>query len=437
MRGRHVPWDDQHGQVAIVVALMLVVLLGFAALVVDVGLNAAARTQAQAAADAAALAGVIALPSDPAAAVEDVRRYLHANVPGLAGPPGWEHNLTDADGDITCWTPPAEVPPPGTHGCQVGDTAIQVITPPIRVVYAFAGVFGKTGSQIKALAAAERGPAVSGPAPCAICLLDRHAAQTLSVTSNGDVTVADAGVMVNSDHPQAAVLHSSGDLTAVSIGVVGGAETRSSGAFTPPPVEGVGPLPDPLAELPTPDQLGSLPDQGSVTVGSADQAIDQGVYDTIAVTGGGDLTMGPGVYVVTGDLTLSAGAVLGSGVTIYLACAGYPTPCSGPGATFSQTDGGQYLATPPITGPYQGLALFYDRANTASLSFTGSGAATFTGTIYARQAAMELTSGDVALVLDSLIVVRTLEVSNSAGLLLSFVPANNAVTSTWGANLTK
>jgi hypothetical protein len=126
MCGRGGRGADEGGQVAIVVALMLTVLLAFAALVVDVGLNWAARTQAQAAADAAALAGVIALPTDPVAAVEDVRRYLNANVPGLAGTSGWEHNLTDADGDITCWTPPAEVPPPGVHGCQVGDTAIQV-----------------------------------------------------------------------------------------------------------------------------------------------------------------------------------------------------------------------------------------------------------------------------------------------------------------------
>jgi hypothetical protein len=420
-----------------VVALMLTVLLAFAALVVDVGLNWAARTQAQAAADAAALAGVIALPSDPVAAVEDVRYYLNANVPGLAGTPGWEHNLTDADGDITCWTPPAEVPPPGVHGCAVGDTAIQVITPPIRVDYAFAGVFGKAGNQIKALAAAERGPAVTGPTPCAICLQDRHAPQALSVTGNGDVTVANAGVMVNSDHPQAAVLASSGNLTADWIGVVGRARETSSGQFTPEPDTDLGPLPDPLADLLTPDQLVSLPDQGSITVGSADDRIEQGVYDTIAVTGGGDLTMDPGVYVVTGELTLSAGAVLGSGVTIYLACADYPTPCSGPGAGFSQTGSGQYLATPPLTGPYQGLAVFADRGNTAPLRFTGSGASSFTGTIYARQAPMELTSGDVAVQLDSLIVVRTLKVTNSAEILLSFVPANNAVTSSWGANLTK
>jgi hypothetical protein len=436
-RGRAGRWADQQGQVAIVVALMLVVLLGFAALVVDVGLNWAARTQAQAAADAAALAGVIALPSDPAAAVDDVRLYLDANLPGLAGTPGWEHNDTDADGDISCWTPPAEVPPPGTHGCQVGDTAIQVITPPLQVDYAFAGVFGANGNQIKALAAAVRGPPVTGPTPCAICLLDRHAPQALSVTSNGDVTVANAGVMVNSDHPQAAVLRSSGDLTADWVGVAGGWAATGSGTFTPTPDTGLGPLPDPLADLPTPDQLDSLPDLGSVTVGSTNQTIDQGVYDTIAVTGGGDLILDPGVYVVTGGLTLSAGAVVGSGVTIYLACAGYPAPCSGPGAAFSQSSSGQYLATPPITGPYQGLAVFYDRGNTADLSFTGGGATTFTGTIYGRQAAMRLTSGGVVLQLDSLIVVGTLEVSTSAEVLLSFIPANNAVTSTWGANLTK
>jgi hypothetical protein len=428
---------DEGGQVAIVVALMLTVLLAFAALVVDVGLDWAARTQAQAAADAAALAGVIALPSDPVTAVEDVRYYLNANVPGLAGTPGWEHNGTDADGDITCWTPPAEVPPPGTHGCQLGDTAIQVITPPLQVDYAFAGVFGRAGNQIKALAAAVRGPPVTGPTPCAICLLDRHAPQALSVASNGDITVANAGVMVNSDDPRAAVLQSSGDLTADWIGVVGGWTTSGSGGFAPTPDTRVGPLPDPLADLLTPDQLGSLPNLGSVMVGSADQRIDQGVYDTIAVTGGGNLTLEPGVYVVTGGLTLSAGAVLGSGVTIYLACAGYPTPCSGPGAAFSQSSSGQFLATPPITGPYQGLALFADRGNTAPLSFTGSGATTFTGTIYARQAPMDLTSGGVALQLDSLIVVRTLRVTNSAEILLSFVPENNAITSTWGANLDK
>jgi hypothetical protein len=50
---------------------------------------------------------------------------------------------------------------------------------------------------------------------------------------------------------------------------------------------------------------------------------------------------------------------------------------------------------------------------------------------------MRLTSGGVLLQFDSLLVVGTLEVSTSAEVLLSFVPANNAVTSSWGANLNK
>jgi hypothetical protein len=50
---------------------------------------------------------------------------------------------------------------------------------------------------------------------------------------------------------------------------------------------------------------------------------------------------------------------------------------------------------------------------------------------------MRLTSGGVLLQFDSRLVVGTLEVSTSAEVLLSFVPANNAVTSSWGANLNK
>ena len=76
--------------------------------------------------------------------------------------------------------------------------------------------------------------------------------------------------------------------------MVGGLTTSGSGGFTPTPDTGLGQLPDPLADLPTPDQLDDLLDLGSVTVDSADQAIDPGVYDTIAVTGGGDLTWTPG-----------------------------------------------------------------------------------------------------------------------------------------------
>jgi hypothetical protein len=125
----------ERGTVAVTVALALTVLLGIAALVVDVGLSWAARAEAQTAADAAALAGAGRLAAGPAEAVAAVRQYLDANVPGLAGGPAdpdWPLNGSDDDGEVVCWTLPAAPPGPGA-GCPPGANAVQVTTPPISV----------------------------------------------------------------------------------------------------------------------------------------------------------------------------------------------------------------------------------------------------------------------------------------------------------------
>jgi Putative Flp pilus-assembly TadE/G-like len=147
--------SDERGTVAIVVALSLTMLLAFAALVVDVGLNWAARTQAQTAADSAALAGASRLPADPAGALTAVRDALNANVTGLVGASmAWASDGDEANGEVRCWTPPA-APPTGAAPCVgTGMTAIQVITPPLLERYAFAGVLGRDSAEVKAAARA-------------------------------------------------------------------------------------------------------------------------------------------------------------------------------------------------------------------------------------------------------------------------------------------
>jgi hypothetical protein len=69
-----VPRNDERGQVVVLVALVLVVLLGAAALVIDVGRAYVAKRHLQASADAAATAGALELP-DSAAAVAYAREY--------------------------------------------------------------------------------------------------------------------------------------------------------------------------------------------------------------------------------------------------------------------------------------------------------------------------------------------------------------------------
>ena len=82
---------SEHGQVVVLVVVMLVVLLGFAALVIDVGYAYYAHRQLQASADAAALAGAQELP-DRARAEAVAREYSssegqkneHRDIPDVA-----------------------------------------------------------------------------------------------------------------------------------------------------------------------------------------------------------------------------------------------------------------------------------------------------------------------------------------------------------------
>lgn len=72
--------DDQ-GAVAVIVAISMVVLIGVAALAVDVGSLYAERRALQTAADAGALAGVQELPASPGMAVSVAQTYVASNAP--------------------------------------------------------------------------------------------------------------------------------------------------------------------------------------------------------------------------------------------------------------------------------------------------------------------------------------------------------------------
>jgi len=76
--GRQISRDDS-GAVAIVVAVVLVILFGLGAIVIDAGALYSHRRQIQSAADASALAGVLELPGDPAGAQSLAEQYALAN----------------------------------------------------------------------------------------------------------------------------------------------------------------------------------------------------------------------------------------------------------------------------------------------------------------------------------------------------------------------
>jgi len=403
----------ERGSVAITVTLAMTVLLGFAALVVDVGLSWAARASAQTAADSAALAGAAELVANgPAAAVGTVRDYLNDNVNGLADSPvdpDWPFNTIESDGEIVCWTLPGDPPAPGAN-CPPGSNALQVITPPIEVDYAFAPVLGASSNSIKAMAAAAAGPAA--PNNCVLCLLEPGLANALAVTSNGGVDVSGGGIVVNSVDGAAVALLGGGDVRANQIRVIGGVLDGPGGGQLIPPAElGGPPVPDPLADLPTPDALAIPPPCCSLPqVVTSDMTLSPGVYESITVLGNNTLTLEPGVYVLTDPPGLSItgnGRVVGTEVTVYLACSGYPTPCDGPGAPFVVAGNGRYDVTSPTSDEYAGLSVFFDRGNTAPMVVDNNTGMNLDGALYAASAPLTQVASP-GLRVDGLLVVGTL-----------------------------
>jgi hypothetical protein len=416
------------------VALAMTVLLGFAALVVDIGLNWAARTSAQTAADSAALAGASRLVADGgAAALLTVNDALTDNGIALPAEADWATDTIEANGEIVCWTLPAGPPGPGAN-CPDGSNALQVTTPAIEVEYAFAPLLGEATRSIKARAAAAAGPAA--PNNCVLCVLDPDDEAALASTGVGGIDVDGGGIVVNSEDAAAVLLSNVGDVAADQIRVVGGINLLSSGALLPPAETGGPPVPDPLADLPTPDELPfpPTPDLTPVRDITADTTLTQGVYERITVHDNAVLTLEEGVYVVTdfdsvhtGFRVLDGGRVEGDGVTIYLACQDYPAPCDGDAGTRFRLDPlSEFDVSPPANGEaYAGLSVFADPGNTRSQQLRGD--VTLPGAVYAASARLVVfpTPDDVEVEVkvDSLVVVGRLTAASLVPLEVDYDPS--------------
>ncbi|MDP4160197.1 MAG: Tad domain-containing protein [Bacillota bacterium] len=89
------PHSQEHGSIVVLVALALTALLGFCAIVTDIGLIYAQKAHLQISVDAAALAGVQELPSNPTLAAQTASYYANQN-----GSPSINVEFEDDDAKI-------------------------------------------------------------------------------------------------------------------------------------------------------------------------------------------------------------------------------------------------------------------------------------------------------------------------------------------------
>jgi hypothetical protein len=263
------------------------------------------------------------------------------------------------------------------------------------------------------------------PAFIGIHVLDMHQKGSLNATGTGSATVTGgAKVIVNSDNSSAAITNG-GTVTASELDVTGGINsTGQGGGFYGGINLGTPPQPDPLRNIPEPDPS-TLPDQshGNSHFANGNHTLSPGVYHGgITISGQGSATLLPGIYYMDGGgFSMSGqGNLYAAGVMIFNA-----PKSSSDVISISGSSSGSVYITPPTSGTYQGLTLFQDRQSANTLSVSGSGNMYITGTFYAAGGLMKISGGGASQI-GSQFISRFLEIDGNGALNINYDP-NQAI----------
>ncbi len=364
---RRVRQDD--GVVLVMMALAMVAIFVFAALVIDIGDARQLGRQAQASSDAAALAGARHLPltgADPSAAAA-----AKAKAADYAA-----RNILEATVAPSAATCPAGVP--ANSSCyEVQGATITVATPYSGnhgLIYVevcqdseatFGRVVGATSERVCRAAVARRygGTSIGDAGVIALkqstpCFDHRGSAGTI-LSVSGSVLANCAGNPPNNlsgTNPQI-------DATAFySVGSCDPASECVGRGVATPAIQISGPIPDPYSSLPEPLAGASGFHHLSVSAYNDLDCLD-GHY---RVTGTGDIELKPTCAGATA-FTFLVSAGVGSNL---------------------KTELEQFA---PTSGTYRGISLFLARSNSSTIEWNGNAhsAMTYHGTVYAPAARID------------------------------------------------
>jgi hypothetical protein len=371
--------NPRRGTVAVLAAVCLIGILGFAALSVDAALLHQDRRAAQAAADSAALAAAANL-------FGNWRTYQGQDPTGAAATEALASCAANGfSNDGVNSTVTVNIPPlSGDHAGLAGYVEVVVLQFQKR---AFSAIWGSDPITVKARAVA-RGMWV--PLNNGILVLDPTSSGSLSSNGGGSVTT-NAKVIVDSNSPSATVVTGGGVLTAPEFDITGvpGTSTSGGGTINGKILDGQVPTPDPLAYLPEPDPS-TMTVQATKTVKLQNQgslSLQPGVYQGGINVTGGNLTLAPGIYYMDGGgFSFSGtGTLTANGVMIVNA----PKQNSD---VINITGTGTINLSPMTTGLYQGISLWQQRTSMNTLTVSGGGSGAVTGTFYAQHGTLK-TSG--------------------------------------------
>lgn len=343
---------DERGNVAVMFALMLPLIVGGAAFGVETTIWYQARLNLQNQADAAAFSAVL----DKKAGRDST--VMTASATKAAA----DNGFATGSGTIVVNSPPQS----GASGA----TAVEVILHTTSPRY-FSALFTKTPVSLTARAVAKY--ITSGQA--CVLALNGTASGAATFSGSSSLTLNGCSVMANSTAPAAINMNgNAATLSAQCLYAVGGVSTNNHVSQTcGAAVTGVSPVADPFGGLPEPTDPTACKavSSAALTPGNYCSGFDINANTTLA----------PGVYIISGGAFRLNGnkSLTGSGVTFYIK------------SDVAVTINGNFTidVSAPTSGTYAGMLFFGARNNTNTQKFNGTATSHLTGNLYFADAPVE------------------------------------------------
>jgi Flp pilus assembly protein TadG len=377
-------WDDRRGVSAIVLALSLPAIVGFAGLAVDAGLWYNDKRSMQGVADLAAWTALqtYSVEGATASVVPDAVTAAQA----VAGANGFANGVKGVT--VTVNNPPKNGAHTGVQG------AFEVIIAKSESLF-FSAQYLKTVTVSSRAVSLYQTTTTGSGAPGCLLQLGNNSSDGIALSNGVQVSMPNCGVYANGTGSSAVSVIGGAKLVTDDISVVGGITqnnggviTSSTSSSTPPPTEvkGASVAVNPyanvtLSSIETSTQTTITSTTCSSTSGksftSGNTTISAGVYcGGISTSNNGSITMSPGVYyIVGGGFNLSSGTNTATGVTIVLVDANGSPP------SVSIANGATFAISSPSSGATAGIAFYGDPTNTGAFNFQGGSTLTLNGAI--------------------------------------------------------
>lgn len=355
---------DQKGNVALIAAATLPMLLGAAGLAVDTLQLSVAKRQLQRAADSGAIAAASAMAqqADPeAAALQNIAMYDKI--------------------DMTTTPHVDDNPASGTYAGQPDVVLVRLET--VRAA-PFMTFFTNADPTIVAEAAARVDEGGQ------FCLISLYDGTETGIAATGNATLnLGCGMATNARGPSAVTAQGSADVSASPIAAMGDIPESSRFADGTELQPFSAEQQDPLAHVPDPppnfcsNPLGKMDVKPNKT-----KNFSPGCYSSIDLKGTANLASGV-YYVNGGDVSFGSQAnATGTGVTIVM------TGPNGNAGDISFNGGASLNLTAPSSGDHQGVVLYRDRrAPTIDVKFNGGADLALQGALYLPTVDLDMLGG--------------------------------------------